>query len=195
MKDYNLGRGFARSPPLRKRSQGPDRLERLHLPNDKPIIIADWNFQTRSEHTVIQLFADAAVAARFTAAYYCALMKLCDEEDAPISRVYRCPSPPSPSLRMRPDSVIIIEPSRIIVIERRVARANNKLRAIDPSRSTRDGMRRDSFCMTGRSNASKRRIHIESSIKKQRPIYQSTDLPDGLNFPPIKHFTFREMIG
>lgn len=87
MKDYNLSRGFAaRSPPLRKRSA-----EHLHLPNDKPIIIADWNFQTRFEHTVIQLFADAAVAARFAAAYYCALMKLCDEEDAPISRVYRPP--------------------------------------------------------------------------------------------------------
>lgn len=60
-------------------------------PNDKPIVIADWNFQTRAEHTVIQLFVDAAVAAWFAAAYYCALMKLCDEEDAPISRVYRLP--------------------------------------------------------------------------------------------------------
>lgn len=139
MKDYNLGRGFARSPAAAKaiggkgeRGGAPDRLEHLHLPNDKPIIIADWNFQTRSEYTVIQLFADAAVAARFAAAYYCALMKLCDEEDAPISRVYRSPVP-----RTRLDSIIIIEPSRIIVIERRVARANNKLRAIDPSRATR----------------------------------------------------------
>jgi len=74
------------------------------------------------------LFADAAVAARFAAAYYCALMKLCDKEDAPISRL--------PFPRTCP-GVIIIKPSHIIVIERRDARANNKLRAIDPSRATR----------------------------------------------------------
>jgi hypothetical protein len=64
---------------------------RLHTPLPSPppppphdkIVIADWDFQTRSEHTVIQLCADAAIAARLAATYYCALMKLCDEEDVP----------------------------------------------------------------------------------------------------------------
>lgn len=80
----------------------------------------------------------------------------------------------------RPDSVIIIEPSRIIVIERRDARAN-KLWAIDPSRATR----RDAsgfFLFDGTLNANEWGIHIEFLIKSSRPIYRSSDLADGFFF-------------
>lgn len=71
-----------------------------------------------------------------------------------------------------PSSVIIIEPSRIIVIERRDARANNKLRPIDPSHATRrDAIRRDSFCLTEHLMRTNDESTLNPRLKSSRPIY------------------------
>lgn len=73
----------------------------------------------------------------------------------------------------RPGSVIIIEPSRIIVIERRDARTNNKLRPIDPSRTARrDAIHRDSFCLMEHLTRTNDESTLNCSIKKQ-PFYLS----------------------
>jgi len=130
------------------------------------------------------LYADAAIAARFAATYYCALMKLCDERRRtfPISRVYPPPRRPChPSAHASTPSasaprcgrVIIVEPSRVIVVERRGARANNKLRAIDARAGTLDA--RDAlefFPFDGAFNASASgESALNSPIKnRRRPV-------------------------
>jgi len=97
-------------------------------------------------------------------------------------------APPVP--RMRPGSIIIIEPSRIIVSERRDARANNKLRTIDPSRATRRNTL-GFFLFDGTFNANERRLRIEFlRLKSNRFIYQSSDLADDFSFSQIKLLHF-----
>jgi len=151
----------ARSSPPRS---NVGSAEHLHPPNDK-IVIADWNFQTRTYGNPIVRGCCSCNAVRRS------LLLRIDETVRQGGRSPLAAFTAPPVSRMRPGSVIIIEPSRIIVIERRDARANNKLRAIDPSRATRCNTL-GFFLFDGTFNANERRLHIESLIKKQ-PFYLS----------------------
>lgn len=50
-----VNRSWFREFAAAKAIDGAGSAKHLHPPQDK-IVMADWNFQTRSEHTVIQLF-------------------------------------------------------------------------------------------------------------------------------------------